>query len=253
MIKFFRQIRQNLLNEGKTRKYFKYAIGEIVLVVIGILIALQVSNRNQNRLKSVQEYNALDNLKTELQNNIEDLTKVDSLYSHFEKSTTIGIEMFNNNPKVLDFKTIDTLIKTRFTVFPLTRSTYDEMLNTGNFYNLKNKNLSYKINTFYSTANSYFQGFVEINKDVLKLNNNSDLFAYSLLMSRLKSETPNLKDLDTSWVHNVNSKTYLAFFKRADYVQYASNQTRRHIMKIQIERCNKLITLIENELEKRRL
>ena len=38
MIKLFRNIRQNLLNEGKTMKYFKYAIGEIVLVVIGILI-----------------------------------------------------------------------------------------------------------------------------------------------------------------------------------------------------------------------
>ena len=39
MIKFFRKIRQNMLNEGKTGKYFKYAIGEIMLVVIGILIA----------------------------------------------------------------------------------------------------------------------------------------------------------------------------------------------------------------------
>jgi len=39
MIKFFRKIRQNLLSEGKTGKYFKYAIGEIFLVVIGILIA----------------------------------------------------------------------------------------------------------------------------------------------------------------------------------------------------------------------
>ena len=40
MIKFFRNVRQNLLAEGKTTKYFKYAIGEIVLVVIGILILL---------------------------------------------------------------------------------------------------------------------------------------------------------------------------------------------------------------------
>ncbi|WP_334114094.1 hypothetical protein [Paucihalobacter sp.] len=39
MIKLFRNIRKNLLNEGKTTKYFKYAIGEIVLVVIGILFA----------------------------------------------------------------------------------------------------------------------------------------------------------------------------------------------------------------------
>jgi hypothetical protein len=44
MIKFFRKIRQNLLIENKTGKYLKYAIGEIILVVIGIVIALQVSN-----------------------------------------------------------------------------------------------------------------------------------------------------------------------------------------------------------------
>ncbi|WP_339896271.1 DUF6090 family protein [uncultured Algibacter sp.] len=50
MIKFFRKIRQNLLMENKTGKYLKYAIGEIILVVIGILIALQINNWNQNRL-----------------------------------------------------------------------------------------------------------------------------------------------------------------------------------------------------------
>ena len=47
MIKFFRKIRQNLLLEGKTGKYLKYAIGEIVLIVIGILIALQLNNINE--------------------------------------------------------------------------------------------------------------------------------------------------------------------------------------------------------------
>jgi len=49
MIKFFRKIRQNLLSEGKTGKYFKYAIGEIILVMIGILLALQVNNWNQRQ------------------------------------------------------------------------------------------------------------------------------------------------------------------------------------------------------------
>ncbi len=51
MIKFFRKIRQNLLMENKTGKYFKYAIGEIVLVVIGILIALGINNWNTHRLE----------------------------------------------------------------------------------------------------------------------------------------------------------------------------------------------------------
>ena len=55
MIKFFRKIRQNLLSEGKTGKYLKYAIGEIVLVVIGILIALQINNWNENRKNRIAE------------------------------------------------------------------------------------------------------------------------------------------------------------------------------------------------------
>jgi hypothetical protein len=54
MISFFRKIRHNLLNEGKTARYFKYAIGEIMLVVIGILIALQINNWNEEK-KSLQK------------------------------------------------------------------------------------------------------------------------------------------------------------------------------------------------------
>lgn len=49
MFKFFRHIQQQLVSEGKTAKYFKYTIGEIALVVIGILIALQINNWNEDR------------------------------------------------------------------------------------------------------------------------------------------------------------------------------------------------------------
>ena len=70
MIKFFRKIRQNLLTENKTGKYFKYAIGEIVLVMIGILLALQVNNWNENRKISNIEQLLLRDLRTEIQSNI---------------------------------------------------------------------------------------------------------------------------------------------------------------------------------------
>ncbi|MDT0538706.1 DUF6090 family protein [Croceitalea sp. P059] len=69
MIKFFRKIRQNLLLENKTGKYFKYAIGEIVLVVIGILIALQINNWNQNRINNLEEQRIFQDLGEELQFN----------------------------------------------------------------------------------------------------------------------------------------------------------------------------------------
>jgi len=66
MIKFFRRIRQNLLLEGKTGKYLKYAIGEIILVVIGILIALQINNWNNNIQQSKLERKYLSEIKNNL-------------------------------------------------------------------------------------------------------------------------------------------------------------------------------------------
>ena len=67
MIKFFRRIRQNLLSENKFTKYLFYAFGEIVLVVIGILIALGINNMNQNRVKDKIEQTYLNGLNVEFQ------------------------------------------------------------------------------------------------------------------------------------------------------------------------------------------
>ena len=86
MIKFFRKIRQKLLTENKFSKYLLYAIGEIVLVVIGILIALQINNWNENISNQLRFENILselrDDLKTDIINSEKILNsnkKVDSL------------------------------------------------------------------------------------------------------------------------------------------------------------------------------
>jgi len=73
MIKFFRKIRQNLLMENKTGKYLKYAIGEIILVVIGILIALSINNWNERRKDRIREYAILMQLQEEYTANLEQL------------------------------------------------------------------------------------------------------------------------------------------------------------------------------------
>tara|TARA_R110001632_G_scaffold232735_1_gene374409 strand:- start:1565 stop:2317 length:753 start_codon:yes stop_codon:yes gene_type:complete len=70
MIKFFRKIRQQLLMENKNSRYFKYAIGEIILVVIGILIALQVSNWNQQRLETKNLYSYYKKIVEELEQEV---------------------------------------------------------------------------------------------------------------------------------------------------------------------------------------
>ncbi|WP_299074083.1 DUF6090 family protein [uncultured Paraglaciecola sp.] len=78
MIRFFRKIRQNLLLESKTGKYLKYAFGEIVLVVFGILIALQINNWNEQvkQDKSIDDHlEILNQNLTEDQIQLKDLKK----------------------------------------------------------------------------------------------------------------------------------------------------------------------------------
>lgn len=71
MIKFFRRIRQRLLSENKFSKYLLYAIGEIILVVIGILIALQINNANDLKKKRHKEIVYLTELKKGLETDLE--------------------------------------------------------------------------------------------------------------------------------------------------------------------------------------
>ncbi len=83
MLRFFRQFRQRFLSENKFSKYLLYAIGEILLVVIGILIALQINNWNENKTKSRQLEQILSivarDLKTDLVNSDESIAFYEEL------------------------------------------------------------------------------------------------------------------------------------------------------------------------------
>ncbi|WP_243472116.1 DUF6090 family protein [Winogradskyella sp. MH6] len=103
MIKFFRKIRQNLLSEnppagraGKFSKYLLYAVGEIVLVVIGILIALQINNKNQERINRDYELTMLREIKDALEKDISNmeggLKTIEDLKQSVIKLTTVRNE-----------------------------------------------------------------------------------------------------------------------------------------------------------------
>ena len=99
MIKFFRNIRHQLINQGKTSNYLKYAIGEIVLVVVGILIALSINNWNQDRQDNISELNFYLNFKEQL---TEDMYEIkgniiynDTLIKQFE----YAVQIIENNDR----------------------------------------------------------------------------------------------------------------------------------------------------------
>ena len=83
MIKFFRKIRQRLLSENNFSKYLIYAVGEIILVVIGILIAIQLNEWRNDSINTKQKQKVLVTLKTDFEVS---LTRLDTVYYHQEQS-----------------------------------------------------------------------------------------------------------------------------------------------------------------------
>jgi len=248
MIKFFRKIRQNLLMENKTGKYFKYAIGEIILVVIGILIALGINNWNQNRLTRNQEVLYLQNLKSELINNVTVIEKLDKRYEELQKNNSKGFNQFNTISSIKEFKEIDSLIGTYWSTFDVNRSTYDEMLSTGSFYSLKNKTIRDLINIHYVKAESDKNAFSEMNSNNQEIYNNPNLFPLVILKDRLSKSPINLKDIDTSWIHNPNSKIYITYFKKVKFTEKL-HRHRRSIISNFIKQSETLIDALSEELK----
>ena len=73
MLAFFRKLRKSLIEKGSARKYLLYAIGEIALVVIGILIAIQINNWNQERQNGLLEKDYLFHIYDDLQRDLREI------------------------------------------------------------------------------------------------------------------------------------------------------------------------------------
>ncbi|NIX65208.1 hypothetical protein HB672_09755 [Gaetbulibacter sp. S0825] len=139
------------METGKTGKYFKYAIGEIVLVVIGILIALQINNWNENRKKIVQEVFILEKLQfdialdlsaisielTDIDNNINELT--------FCTDAILG----KTEPTREEFiKNLNSLLT--ISLFDQNQTTFNNIVSSGQIEYIQNQALTDSITKYYN-------------------------------------------------------------------------------------------------------
>ncbi|WP_445385815.1 DUF6090 family protein [Robiginitalea sp. IMCC44478] len=97
MIRFFRRIRQQFLSENKFSKYLFYAIGEIVLVVLGILIALQINDWNEKRKSKLVETELLRQFQVELNSDIAAIEHTLEVYQKANNSCAVLIRHLKNN------------------------------------------------------------------------------------------------------------------------------------------------------------
>ena len=144
MIKFFRKIRQNLLMENKTGKYFKYAIGEIILVVIGILIALQINNWNEKRKIQSNQENYLTLLKTEAENNLKEIRNTKNEVSEMNMEQIVLYNLINIKQDTITEKHLSESlfrIVSGFYKFKYENSALSDLKSSGNLKNVLNDSL----------------------------------------------------------------------------------------------------------------
>ncbi len=96
MIKFFRHVRKDLIGKNKTGKYLKYAIGEIILVVIGILMALSINNWNDERKSLERQKDLLTQMKNNLEDNLVQFSRVEKVYRDKRESIKIVLNHIRN-------------------------------------------------------------------------------------------------------------------------------------------------------------
>lgn len=144
MIKFFRKIRRRLLTENKFSKYLFYAIGEILLVVLGILIALQINIWRQESILLSKEQAYLVELNDEFNNNLNLLIESINQNQLNMKAGKQILELFNSGQSDVEESTLSRLLFDALTTtieFRTNNSVLNEMISSGSITNLSNKQL----------------------------------------------------------------------------------------------------------------
>ncbi|MCK0178918.1 DUF6090 family protein [Flavobacteriaceae bacterium S0862] len=155
MIKFFRKIRYNLMEHNKIGKYFKYAIGEIILVMVGILLALQVNNWNEIRKKRDQEKFILERIKVDLSSDLELITYQIDKANTFTKQLLFCVSVMLNEKQVTREEFIENLssILTIF-YFDQNRTTFENIVSSGQLDYLQNQVLTDSIIAYYDDGSN---------------------------------------------------------------------------------------------------
>ncbi|MCZ4408208.1 DUF6090 family protein [Cryomorphaceae bacterium 1068] len=160
MIKFFRHIRQKLLAERRLSGYLAYAIGEIILVVIGILIALQINTWNEENKLEKSNRVLLKKLVGELDLNMDRLMYLDTSNKDENGVSKLDRILANADTALhymtsgLDTSGIVWMLETRqwwAFQFNLHSSVYQEMISTGRLYTLEPDSLIQQIETYYKS------------------------------------------------------------------------------------------------------
>lgn len=169
MIKFFRKIRQRLLTENKFSKYLIYAIGEIILVVIGILVAININNWNENRKNYKIEISYIKGILTNIDSDINSLEYTIVMDTLRIQSYTFIVRAFSgkgNDDSLLKSHLLNSMLVTNFTE---QKTVFEDMKSSGKLNLIKSDSIRYKIQEYYNSSSAMAQRQEYNNKSLINM------------------------------------------------------------------------------------
>lgn len=224
MLHFFRKIRHDLIADNEFRKYFRYAVGEIALVVLGILIALQINNWDNHRIESAKISSYAKLLIKDLERDIT-MTELSRRQAARVVIRLDSLSRYLQNKNIEDLSNLDFLCLSYtlgYRPFSWSRATLEEMKNSGSLQYIESDSLKMKISQYDSFTYHLDQDYIN---DNINARNCSELISQVI-----NKNYKNLKELSyamgtyskrSDWEENymvyVNSKDRFDFFSSDSY------------------------------------
>jgi hypothetical protein len=253
MINFLRRIRRELINENKTSIYLVYAVGEVVLVVFGILIALQIDNWNEGRKQEVIEIQFLKSIKKDLIS--------DTIY--FNRRIKQSEAIINNHYQYIhnvheeqkdmkEFKELINLLSWNSEHFVPQNSTFIEILYSGQLSIFKNRQLKEDFISLYNDYDIASNHIKEYNEYTAAELTESHLafIRYWKPLSYIYDETYIYNDTEWRYINDPNTQEFKIIEKLAALYSFKHKDFLYSFMKLQ-SKVELIISDIERELKKR--
>ncbi|MFH6768582.1 DUF6090 family protein [Gaetbulibacter aquiaggeris] len=252
MIPFFRKIRKTLADDNKPIKYLRYAIGEIVLVVIGILIALQINNWNETNKLKKEEQKLLISLNDDFKENNLRLQQTIKKQEDVVRYSKELIKAMLSNNKNIDPDSIGQMVTSGAQSWyraEYVTGTYDGILSSGNINILNNENLKRNLAQFSSEVKSGFEDHEESMGYMLEFNKLSAPFSHNLMKLQVYNDLDiviNVNTIQKAVDEIISNKVYLGLLIDKTIVE---NHRLIYQNKIQ-NYIKETLAIIESELRK---
>lgn len=225
MVTFLSKIRQSLQNQYRVSRYLAYAVGEIILVVIGILIALQVNNWNEGRKSQLQQTVFLKNIRQDLTN---DLVQLDKIIDYQTKKLQVGTALSEELTHEKDFNKIENLFttiqNTTNATFFANTGAYTTSGTSGVLDNLQPDSLKIAITTLYER---YYKRLI-YNGEIYDNRTDEIVILRGKYFNKLTGTLTNKEVINDSEFINLTS---IALYNNGNYVSL-SNSTKKEIEKV---------------------